>query len=371
MTSDQIATSVVDQDRYIGRIPVRNLWLLLLYASDLGQFYGKYAADVEKSPDLPTLIGRLLAHAVERRLRRNLSRGYRQTAQILPRVRGRIDLLKTYSNDLLQKGQVACRFEEHTIDTPRNRLVRAALEAISTRVGDDVLAHRCRTLSGDLGRLGVSGIRPSRSELTLDTIARHDSEDLMMVTLSRIVFDLVLPTEDEGDHALSKFVRDEVLARRLFEKAIGNFYASELRPETGWRVQQGKRLNWPKEEETAGLAEIMPGMQTDIILEHPGDQRRIVVDTKFANILSSTEYRSRILKSGYIYQMYAYLRTQEGDTLGDKADGLLLHPTVGQNIDETVRIQGHNIRFATVDLTAKSDEILSRLAGFANEWRSC
>ncbi|WP_035058108.1 5-methylcytosine-specific restriction endonuclease system specificity protein McrC [Desulfuromonas sp. TF] len=357
-------TAEPDQVHLVGRIPVRNLWLLLLYASDLGKFFGKFDAEVEESPDLPTLIGRLLAHAVEHRLRRNLSRGYKQKQANLNRVRGRIDLLETFSKELLQRGQVACRFEEHTIDTPRNRLVRAALDAVANRVDDDVLAHRCRMLAGDLGRLGVSGCRPSRSEMISDQIARHDSEDLLMVTLSRIVFDLVLPTEDEGDYSLSRFAKDEVFVRKLFERAVGNFYASELTPDTGWKVYQGQRLEWPLEQASSGIPAILPGMKTDIVLENRKARRRIVIDTKFTGIFASTAYRAAVLKSGYIYQIYAYLRSQEDNEFGKNAEGMLLHPAIGRDVDEIVQIQGHRIRFVTVDLTKRSDAILSRLRSF-------
>lgn len=364
MNFDAAPAGDTDQVRLIGRIPVRNLWLLLLYASDLGKFFGKFDAEVEESANLPALIGRLLAKAVEHRLRRNLSRGYRQRREIMNRVRGRIDLLETFSKELLERGQVACRFEEHTIDTPRNRLVRAALDAVASRVADGTLAHRCRTLAGDLGRLGVSGCRPSRSELVSDQIARHDSEDLLMVTLSRIVFDLVLPTEDAGDHSLSRFARDEVFVRKLFERAIGNFYAAELTTATGWRVYQGQRLDWPIEEATDGITAILPGMKTDIVLENRKVGRRIVIDTKFTGILASTAYRAAVLKSGYIYQIYAYLRSQEDNALGRNAEGMLLHPAIGTDVDAMVRIQGHRIRFVTVNLAAESKVILERLRSF-------
>jgi 5-methylcytosine-specific restriction enzyme subunit McrC len=40
---------------------------------------------------------------------------------------------------------------------------------------------------------------------------------------------------------------------------------------------------------------------------------------------------------------------------------LLLHPSVGDVVDETVLIQGHSIRFATVDLMAPQTEIRSQL----------
>lgn len=53
-------------------------------------------------------------------------------------------------------------------------------------------------------------------------------------------------------------------------------------------------------------------------------------------------------------QIYSYLRSQagRGDPAADRAEGLLLHPSVGEMVDETAVIQGHPIRFATVDLTA-------------------
>lgn len=108
---------------------------------------------------------------------------------------------------------------------------------------------------------------------------------------------------------------------------------------------------------------ILPGMASDIILECPAQDRRIIIDTKFTSIFSSSQHREAILKSGYIYQLYTYLRSQERpeDPVSYAATGLLLHPTVGGDVDETVRTQGHELRFATVDLTAATAEIIARL----------
>jgi 5-methylcytosine-specific restriction enzyme subunit McrC len=352
-----------DPERLIGRIPVRNLWLLLLYASDLARYFGRFDAAVEEAPDLPTLIARLLAHAVERRLRRNLSRGYVRKEAVVTRVRGRIDIIKTHTQDLLSLGMVAVRFDDHTIDTPRNRFVRAALDAISGRLADRELSHRCKTLAGDLGRLGVGGVRPSRAAMSADRLSRHDADDLLMITLARIVFDLVLPSEDEGDRSLVRVERDERLVRKLFEKAVGNFYAAELSANAGWRLHQGRWLYWPRDAASPGIDAVLPNMKTDIILENQSLGRRIVIDTKFTSIFSSSAYREAVLKSPYIYQMYAYLRSQEGgvDRLADGAEGILLHPAINANVDECVVMQGHRIRFMTVDLSRPSSEILESL----------
>ena len=54
------------------------------------------------------------------------------------------------------------------------------------------------------------------------------------------------------------------------------------------------------------------------ILDNKIKYHRIVIDTKFTNLFHkrSSWYREKSLKSGYIYQLYAYLRSQEG--LGEK-----------------------------------------------------
>jgi len=358
----QPAQSGARDSRLIGRIPVRNIWLLFLYASNLARFHGQHTAAVEASPDFPSLVARLLCYAVDRRLRRNLSRGYEKRNEVLTRVRGRIDILETFSGDLLSRGKIACRFEEFTFDTPRNRLVRAALDSLSGWVDDAALSHECARLAGDLGRQGVGGLKPSRAEMSADRMGRHDADDLLMVTLAKLVFDLVLPTEDEGGHAVTRVEKDAVLVRKLFEKAIGNFYAVEL-PALGWKVFQGKRLAWQIEDETAGIAAILPSMISDIILDHNGKGLRVVIDTKFTSIFGSSQHRGAVLKSGFIYQLYTYLRSQErsDDARSLTAAGVFIHPSVDGELDETVRIQKHDIRFATVDLTLPTAAVIERL----------
>jgi len=104
-------------------------------------------------------------------------------------------------------------------------------------------------------------------------------------------------------------------------------------------------------------------MRTDIILDHPVAERRIVIDTKFNSVVTRGWYREESLRSGYVYQIYAYLRSQEGngDPLAEKASGLLLHPSLGDMVNEAVMIQNHEIRFATVDLGATAKEIREQL----------
>lgn len=349
---------------YIGRIPVRNLWLLMLYASDLFRAHGRDEVALEDNPDeLPDLIGEILVHAVEQRQRRQLSLGYRTRSDVLHRVRGRIDVLATERRQLFARGRVACRFDVLTIDTPRNRFVRAALDRIARVARRPNVAHRCRKLASDLKTMGVGGHPPTLAEIRTDRFGRHDADDRFMVAAARLAFDLALPTEVAGSGVLPQPGREETWVRRLFERAVGGFYGVVLSGQ-GWRVEPGgMRLRWPVERSTPGIGRILPAMRTDVGLEHRRSGRRIVIDTKFTAILTSGWYREETLRSGYLYQMYAYLRSQagQGDPIADRAEGLLLHPSVGRSVDEAVLIQGHAIRFATVELAAPSAIIRRQL----------
>ena len=110
-------------------------------------------------------------------------------------------------------------------------------------------------------------------------------------------------------------------------------------------------------------------MRTDIILDAP-DGRQLVIDTKFTSILTRGWHREESLKSGHIYQIYAYVRSQEQPENpacpGNSASGMLLHPAIDRHVDESVMIQGHQIRFVTVDLSAKPESIRRALLAAAD-----
>lgn len=363
VVAEQVDSSPVTADGYIGRIPVRNLWLLMLYASDLFRTGGIGKVGLEDSPDdLPDMVAEILARAVELRQRRRLSLGYLSRNAVLNRVRGRIDVLTTERHQLLDRGLVACRFDELTIDTPRNRFVRAALETISRIVRRRDVMHRCRSLASGLKAMGVSGDAPTRAQISTDHFGRNDADDRFMVAAAKLAFDLALPTEAAGMSVLSLPDRESTWVRKLFERAVGGFYGVVLNPQD-WQVKCGGPLGWQIEQRTSGIDKILPTMRTDVVLDHISTGRRIVIDTKFTSIVTSGWYREETLRSGYIYQIYTYLRSQvgRGDSLADCASGLLLHPAVGDAVDESVVIQGHSIRFATVDLTASSAEIRAHL----------
>lgn len=348
-------------------IPVRNLWMLLVYASDLAGFKEAHEASVDGDIELSDLLARLLTVVTERRLRRSLSRGYVDRREALSRVRGRIDWLETECGGLLRRGKVMCRYQDLTQNTPRNRLVRAALEQMSRRVGNANLASDCRRLAGVLAAAGVVTGMPTRTEMSKDRIARHDADDRLMVAASRLALDLVLPSEAGGDAYATRLQREEMLLRTIFEKAVAGLYRHELHGRDGWRVNPQKSLHWQAERPTSGISGRLPSMAADIVLEQ--GSRRIIVDTKFTNALKPRQYGGSGFDSGHIYQLYAYLRSQAGtgNDAADAAEGILLYPAVEEVMNESVFIQGHRLRFVTVDLSLPSEALRKSLLDVVRE----
>ena len=373
----------------LGRIPIRNVWLLFLYASELSQFHDQFRAQIDQASDFRSLISRLLCHIVEKRLRRGLSIQHRHYSDILRRVRGRIDILETHTRMLLQQGRVACRYDQLSLDIPRNRLARVALTYLSSEMGEalvaqgqperpggrrlreelEYLSRKCGFLARSLGRVGVSDARPSNAELAVEQIAGHEREDRLMYSLSKLALDYALPTEQPGIRPTPRTIREGIRYHDLFEMAVGNFYRVEL-PRDQWKVSTKKKLFWNETDKLRGISNHLPGMEADIVLQNMKSDRIIIIDTKFKNIYKKDNRYPELHRfhSNDIYQLYSYLRSQECDRseVSKKSEGILLYPSISQDVDAEAKFHGHRIRFVTVNLTKQGYDIVNQLRSLAD-----
>lgn len=345
-------------------VPIANLWLLMLYASKFYEAGTESLDGAEQYPELlPDLLAEILVASVCERIRKPLTPVFAMTSRDLRRVRGRIDVLRTETHQLLRRGQIACRFDELTIDSPRNRMVLAALSALAPLVHSKLLASECRNQSRALERMGVSASYSARDAKALHVrLTRNDTQDRRMVQAAQLALALALPKDTTAPHGITRKTLDLHEFRRLFEAAVGGFYKATLESHD-WHVLPGRKLAWGAEWATDGASALMPQMKTDIILENAKDCRRIVIDTKFTSILAHGKYGKETFKSGHLYQLYTYVRTQEqeSDPLSAASEGMLLYPATGQSIRESIQLSGHKMTAATVDLTRPAIEVRQQL----------
>ena len=371
VTDGQNPQSVEEQSDtdidFLENVAIRNIWALWLYASGFLKSVrvpDRVVFEELDDDDPYELFARILCFIVEHRLHRSLSSGYIRRAEDIRHVRGRIDFGRTERRQLLKQAKIACRYNEMTLDTARNRYACAALLRVASRIdnSDKELATRCRSLANRMQQMGVQDKRPSDHEISSIRFSHHDAEDELMIAIARLVFDRHLPTDDVGENPIKKSIEKMERKGEFFEKAIRGFYEVHLK---GWSIESNV-LRWPLGTgESDDGKNFLPSMKTDICLSK--EDRHIVIDTKCKTALRGRRFGSKkSFRSSDIYQIYAYLRSQEGET--DEpittSTGILLYPVHKSDprvIDEWVSIQGHKIRFVTIDLDKPLKDIRDRL----------
>jgi len=332
-----------------GGIPVANVWFMLLYAWDRLDRFEQWRAAAEQAPTLDALLARVLAESMDQRLRMGLGREYVRVESVLRGVRGRIDVNKSIRERRFERGQAACRYQAFEVDAPRNQIVKSVLERL-VRVGDfgdgtETLALRAhlRRLTRDLHEITTVDVTPEM--IRRQTLGRNDGDYRLMLAICELILTSLLPTEQAGTRQLPRWNHDQTALQRLFEAFVPKFFQ---RHAEGWSIGTQRRWSWP------AASPLLPIMIPDVVMDHLHTNQRVVLDTKFA----SESLRGRFedaqrFASGHLYQLYAYLRTQEEASESARhATGVLLYPSVGRRLLEQMEIQGHRVVIATVDLGA-------------------
>jgi 5-methylcytosine-specific restriction enzyme subunit McrC len=131
----------------------------------------------------------------------------------------------------------------------------------------------------------------------------------------------------------------------------------------GWTIKSQSRLSWHAKYDNPYL----PSMQPDLILQNKTSGKIIVLDTKFtAESLKENQWGKQTFDSSHLYQLYAYLNSQ--NHLSEqyrKASGILLYPAIHNKLSERVELEDHTMRIESVDLTAPWQDIEQQLLDIA------
>ncbi len=335
-------------------VPVLNAWYLLLYAWDLVRWRGRWDGAASQAPNLLGLLARVIADCTKDLLRHPLARSYEKTTGAIPGIRGRIDFARSANRFSFLAGRAVCTYTEQSIDTLKNRILKSTLNRllhhplIEPGAAPDVttvLRHELRQCVRAMD--GVAIVPVQGAHFSTLQLARNDRGYILPLAICYLIYRFEMPTEQSGHSVLGGLLRDQIVFGRLFERFVRNFYRHH-RPDL--RVSS-EDLSWFDELGS----HFVPRMRTDITLEWGEPvNRRMVIDTKYYyNALSARFESSEKFHAANLYQLYAYLRTQEHRSPAHRnAAGLLLYPTTKQQLDERMRVQGHDIRVATVDLAA-------------------
>lgn len=345
---DQAQAPLVDESA----VRIHNVWNLLLYAWDLARWCGRWDGEAEMSTNLNGLLARVLVDCTQLLLRHQLARAYTDSASEIRGIRGRIDFARSLKRLCFESGTAACVYPELTADNLRNRILRSTLHRLSRDQSLEFgtkpheakeLRHALRASVRAMDGVKLQAIHAS--DFSRLQLGRNDSAYALPMAICRLLARHETPSEQSGRGLFAHLARDEIAFQELFERFVRNFlriHRADLRVEA-------QELSWFDELGS----KFVPRMRTDITVEWVKPiPRRLVIDTKYyGNALSARFRDSEKFHSSNLYQLYAYLRTQEhrGGPHRD-ACGMLLYPVTNKRLDERMRVQGHEIRVATIDL---------------------
>lgn len=347
-------------------IPIRNLWHMLLYAwnevplNDL-RAWSLEESYVERAPTLDTLLASVLIRLMQQRLRIGLGHDYVDETSTLRGIRGRIDFPETIKQHTLERGQLICGFQGYRANSLKNQIIRSTFARL-VKIGqfgpDPVhvreMQQKLRRLLRDLDGIDFVDLTPDLIRRQLYARGGQDHDYRLMLSMCDLIVQRQMPSDVEGHTTgvVPLIDRELLVLYKVYERFVANFYRFHLKE---WEVTAQKRLEWHAPEANERLPRMIP----DIVMQETSTGRMIVLDTKFtAHSILENQWGKAIYDSSHLYQLYAYLKSQEHVSEAHrKAVGILLYPAVRNKFSERVRLQDQILRIESVDLAAPWQEI--------------
>jgi 5-methylcytosine-specific restriction enzyme subunit McrC len=336
-------------------IPIENIYYLFCYAWDRFEESQAIPLGGEPSPDLPNLLAKVLLGGTRTLFRRGLDRGYRFHEEEIATVRGRIDIGGSLRLRARKVQRLQCEFDELSHDIHHNRVLKASLKRLSRAPSlDRALAHELRVLAGRMA--DVQDIALTRSSFRRVQRHRNNAFYDFLLKVAELANDCLLPDPVGQGFRFTDVLRDERKMAGVFERFVRNFYRRE---QNAFAIEP-LTIPWDATPVFDGSLDRLPQMRVDVFLK--SRERWIIIDTKYYADALQRFYGAETYHSGNLYQLFSYLKNAAAAFApAPLADGLLLYPQVGTQLDDRFWLQGHRMNVATVNLARPWRQIEQRL----------
>jgi 5-methylcytosine-specific restriction enzyme subunit McrC len=325
-------------------IPIRNIYFLLCYAWNRLQEGGLVDVSADSSTTLADLFARVLLTGTRHLLRRGLEQGYALQSAEITGIRGRPDLLQTARRFLVQHGRAACDYDELTLQTLPNQILKATLRLLAgVPEIHSTLRQELRMVHRSLGT--IDDLPLSAQAFRRVQLYGNNRHYKFLLHVCELVYRSWLVDEATGAYRFRDFLRDEHLMARVFEDFVFHFYRIEC---PAFTVRK-EMITWQASSASDPDLTFLPRMHTDISVRNA--HQTIIIDAKYYQETLQHYYDSASIHSAHLYQLFAYVKNFEyrGGT-DATAEGILLYPTVQHTLRLSYEMHGHTIRICTLDL---------------------
>lgn len=302
------------------------------------------SAGIDNFEEVVNLLGKVLANGCSYLFKRGLYRNYQSFENEIPGIRGRLLIDQSLKELSFQNKKAFCSYDELSHNILHNQILKSTI-GILLQI-DEIE----KSLHGELKVVysrfsDVDRIHLQLHHFNKAQIHRNNAFYGFLIQICRLIYESSALDETGDNYQFRDFTRDHYKLARLFEAFVFSFYQKEQKK---FKVKS-PNFSWPFKSDIEEHNKLIPGMQTDIVLED--EERIIIIDTKFySNTLAiRSDFDSISFKSPNLYQIFAYMQHIPNPGKKD-IEGVLLYPDVGDSIKAAYHWKDQIITFKTIDL---------------------
>ena len=339
-------------------ILIRNVFYMLSYAFQVLQQTNYNNVATEEFEHAEDLMAAILERGVGQQLKQGLHKEYSQKDDVLPTVRGKINLRGTIQGYIQQKQMIACEYDELSENNIFNGILKTTMQALLKN--KKVSAERKQGLKRELLFFtNVDEIDVNDIPWSMLQISRNNRSYEMLINICRLTLEGMLQTTDAGNYRLPNFLDDNMAG--LYERFVREYYKQHY----GKRLEvSAAEVKWDVSGNTKEKGiKYLPKMRTDIMLRDRKDRQRVhIIDTKYYSRQMQYRFDKPTYHSQNIYQIFAYVKNEDATSGGD-VSGMLLYAKTDEDIDADgqVELGGNVFSVRTLDLNRSFSEISAQL----------
>lgn len=340
-------------------IPIRNIYYMLSYVFRLLKEQGYKKIATEEFHNVADLCAAILIKGIASQLKQGLGREYIPETETLSALRGKINVSESIKTMTMLRNQMICTYDEFSVNSRMNQIIKTTVRML-------MYANISKERKKDLRKqiLFFSEV----DEIDLNTIDwniqynRNNQTYRMLIAICYLVVKGLLQTKNDGTVQVMDFL-DEQRMCRLYEKFILEYYRKE-HPEITANASQ---ISWKLDND---ISDMLPVMQTDIMLSQGNSI--LIIDAKYYSHTMQTQYDTRSIHSGNLYQIFTYVKNKEAE-LDDKphiVSGMLLYAKTDEKQfpNYTYQMSGNKISVKTLDLDCDFGKIAEQLDAIVDEY---
>ena len=322
-------------------IRIRNVYYMLAYAFRVLQEQGYRNLAAEEFENTAELCAAILIQGIRRQIKRGLGKEYIPQTEMLSSLRGKIHLSESIRTQAYLRRQMICSYDEFFVNSYMNRIIKSTVFMLLQAIISRERKKELRKLLVFFDEVDLLDLQRVNWKLQYN---KNNQTYRMLIGVCYLVVKGLLQTQEDGTVKMMDFL-DEQRMHRLYEKFILEYYRCEF-PQLSVNAAQ---IPWQLDD---GVGDMLPVMQTDIMLTH--GEKTLIIDAKYYAHTTRSRFGIHTLHSGNLYQIFTYVKNKEAQLAGQPHEvaGMLLYARTDEALypEQEYQMSGNRISVRTLNL---------------------